>query len=135
MSLHVYRNWKPFFYFVESMWLLFLTKFDKPFFLLHFMVHVINQNMESRKNMVQVLPVTGCSVGPQLPMPVTTAALSESSWNFLEPIRVIFVLNNFKGLLKYPTIESWGLNVAWNGFPYQSKSLKLLQTVTPAFIN
>ena len=34
---------------------------DKPFFLLHFMVHVINQNMESRKNMVQVLPVTGCS--------------------------------------------------------------------------
>ena len=35
------------------------------------MVHVMTQNMESRKNMVQVLPVAGGGVGPQSPLPVT----------------------------------------------------------------
>ena len=28
------------------------------------MVHVMTQNMENKKNMVQVLPVAGCGVGP-----------------------------------------------------------------------
>ena len=39
------------------------------------MVHVMTQNMESRKNMVQVLPVAGGGVGPQSPLPVTIQCL------------------------------------------------------------
>ena len=42
------------------------------------MWHVLTQIMESRNHsdMVQVLPVVGCCVGPQLPLPVTSVALA-----------------------------------------------------------
>ena len=39
------------------------------------MVSVMTQNRECRQNMVQVLPVAGGGVGPQLPLQVTSVAL------------------------------------------------------------
>ena len=64
------------------------------------MVHVMTLR---RKHMVQVLPVAGCGVRPQLPLPVTTAALAGQKLKkilsiLLEPLTVIFVLNHFEGL-------------------------------------
>ena len=39
------------------------TGFDKSaFFLLHYMVHVVTQNLESRNHTMQVLPVAGGGV-------------------------------------------------------------------------
>ena len=48
--------------------------------------------------MVQVLPVAGCCVGPQLPLQVTNVArwLKEKRrLTLLEPFRMIIVLINF----------------------------------------
>ena len=42
--------------------------------LLHYMVHVITQNMECRNHMVWVLPSAGGCVGPHSPLPVTRVA-------------------------------------------------------------
>ena len=44
----------------------FTVKFDKfVFFLLHYIVHVMTQNMERINNMLQILPVAGGAVGPR----------------------------------------------------------------------
>ena len=55
------------------------------------------------KNMVQALPVTGCIVGPQSPLSVTSVALKglnlkKEASILLEQFRVIIFLNYFKGL-------------------------------------
>ena len=61
------------------------------------MVQVMTQNMESRKIMMQVMPVAGWGVGPQLPLSVTSAAHAGPKILILsESFGVIIFLNNFK---------------------------------------
>ena len=66
----------PYFSFLESRCLWCFTKLDIAFFFwLHKMVQVMTQNIESKKkNMVQVLPIAGGSVGSQPQLQFTSVA-------------------------------------------------------------
>ena len=70
---HTYVRKGVFLFFGKDVLFLFLgvqvdAKFHKVWkillLLLHHMVHIMTQNMKGRKNMVQVLPVACCWVGP-----------------------------------------------------------------------
>ena len=85
-----------------------------------YMVQVRTLNMGSRKNMVWVLPIAGCSMGSQLPLQVISVALAGLIFSELlilfELFRVIIVLNYLEGLQNTLRFEWQGLNSTWNRF-------------------